>query len=570
MSNLDYRDIQNINIEVTKKLLQYIADELEKPHIIDTLESLYNDFYTHNISFDLWLSFDFLDEKGYSFIDRFLENQGHDLDPEEIQILEARNNSNISLFEILDIEGDTIHVNNLLENKRESLWEEDLAQVVDIGDLIFSRTANLLGLNTFIGSISYLPRSVRDTFLKEVFLDFNRLNKISSSLDIKTYLKNHSINLYTIYTNSVFQAVELEYDISSIFYDELEEFQSYLDLKLKDGDKNKIISNLFEFFEYYLVDQDLSLRDLDKIDFNQFFYSSIEEGFIMSSGVLNSYIHSLKIYLGFLSNVNKKYKEAYKNIRAISNSRFHFMDLLKKTKVPFKIDESFCNTIKGDFNDFHSMPIVDFDKFILYLMNSPVELTAKGKKIKRSYLLEINNMMDLSEEVKKSAPNQRDFPLIDLYYNISLFLGLAEIKNKKLTLRDKGISFLRLRDEEKFTIFFDYVWSKNFVETIDAINGKKTFSKYKKHLLDFLSSLERNTKYEMLDVFPKSSIDTEFFFHYYQYLKFLGIIDYKLYPSYQISITNLGKTVVEYLLSRNDPGPSGKIIHMDNYKNNNL
>ena len=569
MSKSKYKKIQKINLSVTKRLLEYINEEMKKENVLEELSLFDQDFFSHNIAFDLWLSFDFLDEDNHSFIESFLIKYSESLKPDEIKILQSRNDSNISLFEIISINEGFILIKNILENKEELIWEEDLAKGLNIGDLIFSRVANLIGLNTFVGSISYLPPSVKDKFIREIFIDFNTLREAFPDLDMKEYLKNHSVNLYTIYTSCVFEAIELEYDISSVFYDEIEEFQSYLTLKEKHINSDKIISSLIEFFEYYLADDDLSLHDIDQIDFKSFFHAAINDGFIMSNEVLNSYIQAFKTYLAFLSNVDKKYKESYKSILSISNSRFHFMNLLKDTKTPFKINENFCNIIKDDFNDFYSIPLIDFDKFLLYMINNPVDLTDKNKKIKRVHLIEINDILDLSEEVKKKAPNQIDFPVIELYYNISIFLGLCEIKASKLYITSKGSSFLRLRDEEKFTIFFEYIWSKDFVDTIYELKSEKSFKKHKKDLLEFFSSLEENKKHEMIEVFPKTSIDSEFFFHYYQYLKFIGMIDYNLYPNYEISITPLGKTIVDYLLSKKTPSPNGKLIQLNSRRKDN-
>ncbi len=570
MNKAKYKKIQNTNLAVTKKLLKYISNEMEKPSVIEELRFFHEDFFSHNIAFDLWLSFDFLDKDGNSFIDSYLSENRDSLNADEVKILEARNDSNISLFEIISIDNGFLLLKNLLENKEELVWEEDLAQVVDIGDLIFSRIANLLGLNTFVGSISYLPNSVKDEFIREIFVDFNNLRGVFPDLNMQLYLKNHSINLYTIYTNCVFEAMELEYDISSVFYDEIEEFQDYLNSKKKNYNSDRIISSLIDLFEYYLGEEDLSLYNLNQVDLSLFFHSAIKDGLIMSNKVLNAYISSLKLYLGFLNNKNKKYNKSYNSILEISQNRFYFMNLLSGVKLPFKIDERFYNAIKGEFSDFYSIPIIDFDKFILYTTNSPLGLTEKSKKIKRVHLKEINSLLDLSEKTNKKAPNQSDFPLIDLYYNISIHLGLCEVKKGKLHSTAKGVSFLKLRDEEKFTLFFDYIWSKDFIETIDEFQGEKTFGKYKKDLLEFLSSLEKNKKYEMLEVFPNASIDSDFFFHYYQYLRYMGIIDYSLYPSYEIVLTSLGKKTVNYLLSKDEVSKAGKVIEIDALRENKV
>lgn len=55
---------------------------------------------------------------------------------------------------------------------------------------------------------------------------------------MKKYLKIHSLNLYKIYNESILNILEINGDIHSYLFDELEEFEGYLinkesDLKLK-------------------------------------------------------------------------------------------------------------------------------------------------------------------------------------------------------------------------------------------------------------------------------------------------------------------------------------------------
>ncbi len=566
MIKKDYKKIQKINLSVTKKLLDYISEEIKKPNIVEEVKFLGDDFFTHNISFDLWLSFDFLNSKGQSFIDRFLLDYRDKLTEDEKSILLERKRSNISLFEVIEIKGEYILVLDLLQNIQRTIWEPELSAITNVEDLIFSRYANILGLNTFVGNISYLPKSVRNSFLKEIFLDFNNLREKDTSLSIKDYLKTYSINVYTIYTRSVFEAIEMESDISSIFYDELEEFQGYLSIKVSKREANVIMSNLIDFFEYYLADDEISLLNIDDLDLDRFFHCAINDGFIISAESLNSYIQTFKLYLGFISNIDSKYKKSYDNILNISKKRFYFMELLKTVKIPFEVDANLSKEIKKNLNHFYNIPIIDFDKFMLYMLNKPLDLTATHKKIKRNHLIDINNMMDLSYEVKKKNPNQSDFKIIEMYYNMSLHLELAEIKGNKFICTNKGSNYLRLREEEKYTVFFQYIWSKDFIDTIYPIESEKRLGKYKKDLLNFLSSLEKNKKYEMLKVFPKASIDSDFFLNYYEYLKYIGIIDYSLYPNYEISITQLGKSIVNYLLWKNKPSSKARIIEINSLR----
>lgn len=566
MDNIDYEHIQKININVTKKLLKYISNEIQKENLLDEIQLFHNDFIDHKLAFDIWLSFDFVDKNGKSFIDKFLDEKSNTLTLDEMKILIERNKSNISLFEIIDIDKDFIHVIDLFHHKYYTLWEPDLSSALHIEDLIFGRIANLLGSVSFIGDINYLPISARDTFLKEALMDFNSLREEDNSLTITKYLKTNSIKLYSIYTNCIFEIMEMEEDITSIFYDELDEFQGYLKLKSKEVDVKTYISNLIDFFEYYLIDNDLSLYNLDEIDFNIFFHKAIKNSFILSMEDLNSYIATFKSYLGFLSNKDSFYKETYNSILDISKKRFQLIELFNDTAIPFKIDSNLCKILQGYLDDYSLLLTMDFDKFILYILNNPLKLTEKNKHINRKSLLEINNMLEFSIDVSKKTPNQKDFPVIDMFYDFAIALTFVSIENQTLSITENGSNYLRLKDEEKYTMFFDYIWSEDFISKVSNITNIDTLNQYKNDLVEFLSSLKESDSYKISEIIPNALIDQDFFFRYYVYLQYLGIIKYKLYPSYELSITSIGKIILDYLISKNMEKNECCVISLDSFK----
>lgn len=566
MIKIDYKNIQAINVNVTKKLLKYISEEIQKEDVINQIQLFHSDFIDHNLAFNIWLSFDFVDKNGQSFIDKFLHEKGHILNSSEREILRKRNKSNISLFEIIDMDNEFIKVMDLFKHKYYTLWEPDLSSALNIGDLVFGRVANLLGAMTFIGDINYLPISARDTFLREALMDFNDLRKTHTSLTIEEYLKRNSIHLYTIYTNCIFDIVEMEDDINSIFYDELEEFQSYLKVKVRSGNIKRYILNLVDFFESYLIEQDLSLYDLKDIDLNIFFTQAIENSFILSIEDLNSYISTFKHYLEFLSKKDPMYKEAYRDILNISESRFQIAKLFEHIDIPFKLDHRLCNTIEGYLNDYSLLLTMDFDKLILYILNSPLELTKKRRHIKRRHLLELNNILEFSTDIKGSAPNQVDFPVIDMFYDFALDLNLVSIKGHTLSLNNRGSNYLRLRDEEKYTIFFNYMWDENFISKIANITDMATCKKHKDNLLHFLSTLKENVYYKISDILPTTIIDQNFFSSYYSYLQYVGVIECNLYPNYEIKVTSLGKVILNYLNSINKEKRDFAVINLDCFK----
>ena len=567
MQNLTYKEIQKIEISATKKLLNYISKEVQDVNLLDELEFYYPDFSEskYRLAFNIWLSIDYINKEGKTFIEKLLEESPSKLTAEERQVLIERSKSNISLFEILFADGEYIKVLDLLKNEIYDLWEPELSDVISIGDYIFARTGNLLGHMTFIGDISYLPPSMKNPFIEDVFVDFNRNRLKNPDLTMGEYQKKYSMNLYKIYTDCVFEAMEMDEDIVSILYDEIDEFEAYLQLKDQRYSIKKHLSNLMEFFEYYLADEDLTLYDCDRIDFNLFFEDAINNGFIKSQEDLNSYISTFKNYLKYLSCKHESYKEAYKEILDISKRRFEYMNELNSTKYPFKIIKGISDIVLEALNKDSISFLMDYDKFILYILDKPLELTKVNKFIKKKNLLEINNMLEYSTSVDKKALGQKDFPIIDLFYKFSLSLNLLSIEDNMLTITNIGNNYLRLKDEEKFTLFFQYIWSNEFIQEVTAIDNTNKLYKLKKDLVDLLYSLEVRRKYEISQLIGRVENLPKFFFKYYEYLQYLGIIICNLYPNYEMKLTSLGKTLMKYLKFLDENKVECNIIKFDSF-----
>lgn len=567
MQNLTYKELQKIEISATKKLLNYISMKIQNENLLDELEFYYPDFSEsiYRLAFNIWLSIDYINMDGKTFIEKLLEENTIKLSPEERQVLIERNKSSISLFEILFADGEYIKVLDLLRKETYDLWEPELSGVLSIGDYIFARTGNLMGHMTFIGDISYLPPSMKQPFIREVFVDFNKLRMENPNLTMEEYQKKHSMNLYRIYTDCVFDAMDMDEDIISILYDEIDEFEAYLQLKEQGYNIKKHLSNLMEFFEYYLVDDDLTLYDCDLIDFNIFFEDAINNGFIKSQEDLNSYISTFKNYLRYLSFKNESYRESYNEILDISKRRFEFMNELNSTKYPFKINKGISDLIVDILNKDSISLLLDYDKFILYVLDRPLELTEKNKFIKKKNLLEINNMLEYSTSVDKKAIGQKDFPIIDLFYKFSLSLNLLSIEDNMLTITNIGNNYLRLKDEEKFTLFFQYIWSDEFMQEVTAIDNTNKLYKLKKDLVDLLYSLEVRRKYEISQLIGRVENLPKFFFKYYEYLQYLGIIICNLYPNYEMKLTSLGKTLMKYLKFLDENKVECNIIKFDSF-----
>ena len=210
--------------------------------------------------------------------------------------------------------------------------------------------------------------------------------------------------------------------------------------------------------------------------------------------------------------------------------------------------------------------IMDYDKFMLYILDKPLDLTEKNKYIKRKNLLEINKILELSNYVSKDSPNQKDFPVIHMFYKISLKLGLLLINDNKLSVSNKGTNYLRLRDEDKYALFFHHIWNNEFIADVCDTKNLIILEKSKKDLIVLLSSLNENTNYEIGSILPRFSNNLKFFFAYYVYLQYLGILKCNLYPNYEIKMTTLGKTVLNFLESRDNQKHECSVINLESFK----
>lgn len=570
MQEFNYSDIQKIDKSATKKLLKYISKEIKEESILDKLDFFYPDFgeQGHTLAFNVWVSIDFISKDGKTFIEKFIEENTSVLSYSEKQVLCERNKANISLFQVLSIEGDYIKLSDLLQNKLYTVWDQELSKSMSIGDYTLARVANLLGHFVFIGDISFLPPSTKEMFLEKVIVDFNRLRLSTKSLTIKQYLKKHSINIYKIYTNCMFEAMEKEEDNISMFYDELDEFESYLSLKTPSTLIKKYSANLIDLYEYYLADDDLTLYDIDKMDLKNFFKDAISQGFIISQNDLNLYIATLKNYIGYLNNKFDHYQEAYQEIFNISQDRFELMNILKSTELPFSIDKELSNVVATFLNQDSLELIIDFDKFLLYIIDEDLELTNKTQHIKRKDLLEINSLFEVPYFIDKSSPNQKDFPLINLFYDFALNINVIAIEDNHLSVTDKGENYLRLKDEDKYSLLFQYILGNEFIGKTNKIVDMKLIDEYKSNILHMLSKMEENKNYNLEEVLSNLSKDLFSSYDYFQYLKFLGIIDYKLYPSYMLNITLLGKLILNFLVSATDKKYQSTVISLDNFRKN--
>lgn len=571
MNKLTYEQIQTIQEKTTKKLINYINEFIKKDRSLDSIEFYYPNFDEQKtiIAFNIWVSIDYKTDHNKTFIEHMLEEKSNQLSSLERQILIERNKSYISLFEILNIKGEYISLIDLLTRKKHTIWEPNMANILKSSDLIFGRIGNVLNHKSFIGNISFLPPSIKNTFIEEVFLDYNYTRLKFAELSITQYLKQYSVNLYRIYTECVYDVMEMDEDTTSILYDELEEFENYLQAQMPRQIIKKHITNLINLFEFYLIDEDMTLYDLDQIDFKYLLDEAIDDGLISTQSELSSYISTFKKYLGYLNLKTRTpiYKQAYEDILEISKNRFLYMDKFKEIHPPFNINRRLSSRIANILSNKAFEFIMDYERFILSTISNPLELTKKRKYIKRKDLIKLNEIMGNQSIITKKAPNQEDFPMLHLFYTFSLKYNLIKLKDDLLSITKKGSRFLRINDEEKYSLFVQYIWGDEFLSSISKTLDSNCLESTKKNILGLLNNLEENTFYRHKALLPACIKFPEFLSIYYKYLELMGLLKHNYSPHPSIAITPFGKIVFNVLAKQNKSIEyKAKIINLNNHQ----
>ncbi|MDD4725821.1 MAG: hypothetical protein PHR70_03405 [Tissierellia bacterium] len=557
MQKIDYELINKLNLDTTNKVYNFINDKFEIDDILDKIKFDFPFFMDNGNKLRLvtWLSIDYINEDGKTFIEKFLESNPKNLTNLEGEFLLSKNSSFISLFEILNINEEHIIVHDLLKNKEFYIYEKLMKEYFNEGDLLFARIGKFFSKYSFIGDISLLPQSAKDTFIEQYLIDFNYKRKEETSLVIEDYIKKHSLEIIKIYNNCILSILELDDNLNLYLYDELDEFESYLSNKYEFDEIKEYVANLIEFFDYYLSEDVLTLYDLKDLDLRLFFELAINEGFIYSQECLNSYISTFKNYLYFLSKKNKEFEKKYRDIIDISKNRFSLMENLNNINAPFSINRNLVNEIEDFLNDTSISLLLNLDKFLLYFTDNEIEVTRKKKMIKKSFLPELCFLLN-DNEIIDLKPSQRELFLVDLFYRLSLSEKLILIKEDMITLSKNGISFLNLKDENKFSVIVNYIW--NYIESINA----------KDKILSLIKDLKSSEAYDVKDLISKYEGTSKEISQIHEYFKTLGLTKSNYYPTYTWEISELGKAVFIYYYNIEFKEGNNSIINLNNYKQN--
>lgn len=472
MKNLNYDVLMQINSDIYKNLEKYIRAKKIKEELFNKIPLQYPPFLLdeESTAFNMWLMCDYKDEKGKTVIDKYLYDNFL-ISSIEKEVLIAKKKSYPSLYEILEIKNEIIVAKNAFTADIVEILEPSAKRILKEGDNFLARVDNVLSYNIFSGEITYAPKSVVPYFIKEVLYDFNYELSKDFSLSFSNYVKTNCLRFYDMFYMNAYEHFNASKEDALSIYEDIEEFQSYIVSKRDSNISEKYISKLFEIYDYYLKPEELSLRDINKVDLIKLFRDAIYDGFIVSSESFLLYLDALTEYVIFKSNQTIDFTHSLQQIRKIRENRFEFINEIHTEDSYFYKDNYLVSklseldtTINDDF-------IKDFDVYLIYLISNPLTLTDKKQNVRKADKLILMDYMFGLYEISDYFKSSID--VLDIFKTLGLSLAVLEIKDNKLTASDIVEDYLILTQEEKMQIMLSEIFKIDFIRTCFSIDIKK-------------------------------------------------------------------------------------------------
>ena len=549
MQNYDCDYIENIQENIYNKLLDCADFYFNVEQLSNSIDFFYPDFDEQKAdkAFLLWMVSDYRSVYNKSLIEHVLEEYEHIFTKLERQVLMDQRDSFLSLYKVEAIEGDFIRVQDLITREESILTDPRSVNIVKAGDLIYARILNILGVKKFSPYFSFLPSSLKEDFVSEIIFDFNKRRLVNQNLSLKQYLKCYSLTVYRIYTELIYELIRIDEDKISQIYSELDNFEAYMENYIPIDKIREFSDNLINFFEYYLIDKKLTIDDIPNIDFEYILVRAIEEGYISSKEDFISYAHSFKYYLKYLKCTNKKFAKSYKKILDIYENLFHYIEYINKMDHPFKLDQDFSRKLSRNLSEKAFNLVMNYDKFLMYLIDNPLRL--EDGQILYSDIVDLAYSIVDPFDDEFEFDDKRDMELFNLFYSFSLNFEIAEVKSNFFILTKKAAQFLKLKDEDKYSLLLKFVFSGDF----------KNYTSGKKEIKSFFTDLA----IKEIASYPKIYDET---YMYYRYLEILDLVEIKDNLGFNIEISPFGKFIYKNLYMDRSLENRGKVLVLSEYR----
>lgn len=555
---MDHDTLQELENLATEKLIDHINKDGRASILFqESLEEYeFLDMEGSHIPFNLWLCCDYRDTSGKGFVHRLIESD-KSLSSKEKDILVGKADSYVTILEITDFNEPYAIAFDVLNHVEYKLLEPKVSVILKKGDYLLARVGKVLSAVRMLGEVSFIPKSVLPYLLREVIRNYNDLDRPRS--DMRSFLKNNSLFLYETYYQTVYENYEPEEGDLLPIYDEMDEFEEYLSMKSSSEGIERHLSNLIELYEYQLADDGTSLKDLNKVDLQQMLVDMINEKIITTPLMLNSYFSTLREYLGFLAKNDKSYRKPLSDLQSLSQERFRYVkEILHQNRLSQGDPLLSIRLREVEYKPTNTY-LNDFDRFLLYIYETPVELTETRGTIKRKDINKLTRFFEGDYPMFFSRRGTTGMAILNFFTKMGIGLKLLKIKDGMLLVTSRTDEYLSLSREDKLTMHLKCFWKSGFIREAlgtslsDARRIKKAYLKITLPVTSSLSSL--------LDL---SETDEDTAAHFVRLLDFMGIIHQSGWGEDFVQ-TPIGRLARVHFQEWDKP-KRDKVIHMKQYK----
>lgn len=555
----DYDKLQELEGKATEKLIKYINKQDEIKYILEKMMSKYPFLQEESakLPFNIWLCCDYKDKNGFTFVEKLIQ-EDPSLSKKDIEILREKAASYVSLFQIDSFQEPYVYVTDILTKEEHMLLEPQVSYVLKEGDYLLSRLGTVLGRNRMIGEVSFVPKSIIHSFIRILLKDFNKLPPEERAKGTKAYLKEDALSIYDLFYHSAYKYFDPQAEDLIPIYQELDDFEEYLNTKKNSLEIEKHLSNMIELYEYYFTEEGLSFKDLDKVNLKDILNDAIYDKFITSGLAFNSYLNTLKTYLGYRVKISKDYQNAHNEIVQISRERFKYLKKILDNNTLAQGDPLLSLKMRDYDSDSINGFINDFDRFILYIFDYPLQLTDKKQFIKKNDQDNIVDVLEKDYELFFRPPRQMKSPALHFFFHMALRLKILKIKKNHLSVTENASEYLSMSREDKYTLLLKGFWNQDTIKELLQIDSRNA-RQAKKLLLQTIKKIEVGPiARQNLPISENISEDNIYLM--IRYMSFMGILSNESYKGL-IVLTSTGKIVATHLNEWSKPRKS-KVIYM--------
>lgn len=567
-------DIQRLDNITALKLLMYVNEYMEKETIkILRDKSVPKEVKSgdYDYAFNVWLSMDYVDEKGKSLIEYMLQDKRRELTPDEVAILAIKKESYTSIYQVVSQDFTNTLVVDLLLNKKLTIESFEIPHMVSEGDVFIARFANFHDYVINIGEVEMLYTAYVENILEAIQNQYRFMVKNLENYTMENYLKRHSYSMYCIVQDV------LHYRKQDVLMERIERELKRFDTYLKQSDtiseqrRIQYQKNLREFHEKELKEVYRTLEDIHAEAVYKFMIG-MSSCYAYSLEQIRSQLQTFEHFAEYLYHDGKIGMNEYAKILKICKEKDQFYEFNHYYQIYIG------KYAKNIFNDMElkakipSNSLTYFELVEVQKIKEPFELDRQFQKY-----MENVSKMKLQHNLQPLNLSDEKYELI--FFEFAKHFKLIEVnEHQRVLLTNFYSKYKHSLPRERFVLWVEFLW--NYLNWNQLVQGGiKMELEYKnrQRYLYSLVQLESEVDYDfdkwrlgigredfsILNTgfkIYKSKIFIPYMVYYFQDLGLLTLeikenasMMEKLHglDILRFSITALGKEVMYYLLIRN-------------------